>query len=97
VSERVTLDELLLLAAEVAHTYRCYPPASPERRLSQGVLDIFGEALPCGWETPSADGGLVNVPSDLAAHLHVFKLEPQEARALAAAIARAADDAEAPR
>jgi hypothetical protein len=67
--------------------------AEPMRLLAQGVLDIFGEALPCGWETPRAEGGLVNIPSDLCAHLHVFKLEPQEALAIAAAIVRAAVEA----
>ena len=82
-----TLDEILELARDVGQ-YAASPAA---RALAAAVQDMLGEAFPCGFTMPEARG------ADHTRYVHAeqFEGEPNEARAYAAAILRAADVANA--
>ena len=87
---KVTLDQLIELAQAVR---RVYQPSSPEGRIVHGVIDLLGESLPCGYFPPVVHGtGRIDL-----SETWLIVAEPSEARALAAALLRAADVAEARR
>lgn len=71
--------------AELLERCRALTGSQP---IAAAVVDILGESLPCGYETPEASnfGG---VPHVTAA---AFVGSPSDARAYAAAIVRAADE-----
>jgi len=56
------------------------------------IVDLLGVALPCGYESPIAEDGEVVLPEGA----YTFgQLSPEDARGLAAALLRTADEAEA--
>lgn len=87
----MTLDELLTLAREVVAKGIV---KADDTRLSIAVLDLLGEALPCGFEPPHADPQNQTVSITDGDDMPLYELSPGEARAFAAAILRAADECE---
>ena len=89
----MTFDEILAFArawSDLAERYR-----SPDNfdAVARAFVDLLGEALPCGFETPTVlrrmQGGNLVVLRDLDG-----SFTPSDVRALAAAMLRAADEAE---
>lgn len=86
----MTLDELLGLARKVSTAGHVMPHASI--RLALGLIDLLGEAQPCGQPEPElVENGfgerLVRIGGP-------FAVPPAELRALCAMWLRAADEAE---
>lgn len=56
--------------------------------LAAAVLELLGEAAPCGFEAPVVRRGSVEIPASW-----VGEVEPDDARALARMLLRGADEA----
>jgi hypothetical protein len=89
----LTLDQLLAHAQNMAAGH----PRIREADFAKAVLDLLGESLPCGWETPEireagTDGATLKLPAEWPR-----VVSPDDARAQAAALLRGADEAEAGR
>lgn len=84
----MTLSEVLALAATVASD-----PAHDEGILARYLLDNLGEAEPCGYEQPSTSHDGDGNPTVVIPEWH-GSVDPQDARAMAAMLLRAADRAE---
>lgn len=83
----MTVDELIALARTV-HYDEDYAPA----RLAPAILDLLAEDAPCGFDAPRVRDGFVHVPWSWAGST---SYEPDDARALARMLLRAADEADA--
>ncbi len=83
----MTLDELLSLASQRVIDSQ----SASDQDLARGIIDLLGEAQPCGWEQPDVNR-MVAIP-----HSWATLVEPAEARQLAVMLLRAADSAERPR
>lgn len=82
----MTVDELNALADSVWHNR--LDDDSDSARLARAVLDLLAESAPCGWKAPSVGTSGVRVPDSWAEWV-----TPDDARALARMLLRAADDA----
>lgn len=60
--------------------------------LASAVLELLGEAQPCGFEPPVVDPGMVTIMDGTEP---AYQFDPPEARAYAVMLLRAADEAEA--
>jgi len=81
------LDELI----EAATNYQKKGGATNGYDLAQGVIDLLGEAQPCGFPEPIVQpNGSVGIPDEWA---HGW-VSAEEARALARMLFHAADEAE---
>ena len=102
--QAVTIEELLAIARNVTHARQSGPnvPGSNSwwrlnaDRLGRGIIDLLGEAQPCGWAEPAltpVDRGemLVSIPEQWTG----CHLTADEARAWAVMLLRAADEADA--
>lgn len=84
------LDEVLALARIVSATPRFALPASAAPQFARAVVDMLGEAAPCGFEQPTVRKGSVEIPESWCG-----EVEPRDVRALARMLLHAADEAEA--
>lgn len=95
----MTLDELLAWATTTVFSgYGAMkdPTIHPrERRAAQAVIDLLGEARPCGFELPVVDHDMVTILDGSEDPQPAYQFTPAEARWFAAALLRAADEAEA--
>jgi len=89
----MTLDELLEMAR---WTTQDRPPRYVDAdELGQGILDLLGAAQPCTMEPPEIDRASLVHPDGVATiTTQVYVLDAAEARAYAAMVLRAADEAE---
>ena len=62
--------------------------ASGIEALADGVIELLGESLPCGLEAPEVHPDEVYITREMAG-----RYTPDEARAMARALLRAADEA----
>lgn len=90
----MTLDDALRIATAL------HSAAVPSgvAKLAAFVVDNLGEAFPCGYVAPIGSSGTVYVTDSAIAGENpeppIFEFTPSEARAYAAALLRAADQAE---
>lgn len=107
---KLTLDALLALAQEAVAEDREYRTKNgtvtwDDRRvgrmlarepaLAQAVIDLLGEAFPCGFVPPSTEDPRTVVILDGSNDPQpAYEFTPTEARAYAAALLRAADEAQ---
>lgn len=94
--KRMTMEELLALAKNIARKSLHDDRDVAAQRLADAVLDLLGESAPCGWEQPviANDRNVppsfyVEVPSTWCA-----MVSPSDARAMARMLLVAADEAE---
>jgi len=91
----VTFVELLAFARDWSTKFNHAPASTTEVHdlVAQSIIDLLGEALPCGFETPTIErrafGGNLVVLRDLDG-----SFIPSDVRAIAAAMLRAADEAD---
>ena len=85
-----SIDELLRLARDCEKR----PPGSTGQRLGLAVIELLGEAQPCGWPEPVVDRGLSPVGITWDANPIGETILPDEARAIAVMLLRAADEAD---
>lgn len=60
------------------------------RTFAGAVIDLLGEAAPCGWPEPEARAGIIGVPNEWAADW----INTTDGRALGRMIFRACDEAD---
>jgi hypothetical protein len=84
------LDELLTWAS--ANRSRLGIPEGDVIALANGIVATLGVAFPCGFPEPHAIG--TETPRVIWPEVFDDELSPDEARGIAAALLRAADEAE---
>jgi hypothetical protein len=93
----MTLDSLLDLARKVRRGGVIGELVTDGQGLARAILDLLGEAQPCGWEEPAAvqvHPEYVFPTVTLPAQWSEAKVSPDEARALARMLLHAADAAQ---
>jgi hypothetical protein len=98
----VRVDELVELASKWATACKLTGNEDcTSERLARGVLDLLGEAQPCGWDEPTVDRGLspvgILLPYQWGALVlsPIAAITPEDARHMARLLLRAADLADA--
>jgi hypothetical protein len=86
----VTVDALLALAQRIQATGDTALIGSECRDLALSVIDLLGEAQPCGLDEPEVDRGRVRIPEQW----DQMNQLPEDARHMARMLLRAADAAE---
>jgi hypothetical protein len=83
----MTFQDILDMArTRLRHTREAFLPTQDDDPVAIWIVDKLGEDRPCGLAPPTGSNGLVMYEND--------EYTPSEARWLAAALLRAADEAE---
>ena len=90
----MTFEELLATARHIVGVSEWAQVDTFPLKLARGVLDLLGNIQPCGFEPPVVDPDMVSILDNSHDPEPAYQFTPDEARWFAAALLRAADEAE---